>query len=78
MMKLLFPFSLLLDIAPGSWAMLFISPVLVIALVILAVAVLVQSIRERKREKNSARLEKATPEENRSVSAEATEASQDK
>ena len=77
-MKLLFPFSLILDIAPGSWAMFFLRPVLVIALVILAVAVLIQSIRERKREKDAARRESAQPEEQQSGSAEATETLQDK
>lgn len=47
-------FFLLLDIAPLSWVGLFLRPVLIVALIVLAVAVLIMTIRERKREKTAA------------------------
>ncbi len=46
-------FFLLLDIAPLSWVGLFLRPVLIVALIVLAAAVLIMTIRERKREKTA-------------------------
>ncbi len=44
---------LMLDIAPLSWVGFFLRPVLILALVILAVAVLVMTLKERKSAKRA-------------------------
>ncbi len=49
-------FCLLLDIAPLSWTPLFLLPVLIIGIVVAAVAVLVQVIKDRQ-ERISAQFE---------------------
>ena len=43
-------FCLLLDIAPMSWAPLFLVPALIIAVVVVAIAVLASTIRRRQEE----------------------------
>ena len=43
-------FYVLLDIAPLSWAPLFLMPVLIIGIVVAAVAILVHSIRGKKKD----------------------------
>ena len=44
----------ILDIAPLSWVGFFLRPVLILAVIVLAAVVLVQTIRERKRERAEA------------------------
>ena len=53
MLSILRSVFLILDIAPLSWAGLFLRPVLIAAVIVLAVAVLIMTIKERKREKNA-------------------------
>ncbi len=57
--------SLLLDIAPGSWLGMFMLPVLAVAVVIYAVALLFYTIRERKR-KSAEKNEKGDAETDKS------------
>lgn len=53
MLSILRSVFLILDIAPLSWAGLFLRPVLIAAVIVLAAAVLIMTIKERKREKNA-------------------------
>lgn len=53
MLTILRSVFLILDIAPLSWAGLFLRPVLIAAVIVLAAAVLIMTIKERKREKNA-------------------------
>ena len=48
---------LLLDIAPMSWTGLFLVPVLIIALIVVAAAVLIQTLKKNRRGRNAAQTE---------------------